>query len=148
MGFQRYFTPIYTLTPQITRFYDEILRYQYFFHHSWILWPQKHRFRHQDCPSITKNRGVMRFQRFSWRPFCFWPLKIFPDGAKVTSGWIVFLTCLGTRINNKTSPIPQNTLRPKNTIWLYSFGWNALLQWLKTHLNRIKTYQKISDVSG
>ena len=81
-GFQRYFTLFDTTTHPITGFHGKIIGYQYFYDHISLPWPQKHRYRHNDCLSITKNRGVMGFQRFGWRPFCFWLVKYFPRGCQ------------------------------------------------------------------
>ena len=82
-----------------------------------------------DCPS--QNHMKMRYYSCSWLyllknhiwpwniwwPFCFCPYKIPPKGEKVPPGWFLLRTHLNTRINHKTSSIPQNLLQLQNAIW-------------------------------
>ena len=113
----------------VCQLWAQILHWEYFrqiwLGHNGLPWSQKHRFRRKDCPSITK--GAMGFQRFSRQLFL---MNLVPDMLRV-------------RINNKTSPVPQNILRPKSPIWLqdYTYIFSTYLHFKETDKEKALTLQ-------
>ena len=68
-----------------------------------------------------------------WRPFCFWPLKIPPKGAKVAPSWYQLRTSPRIRINHKTSSIPRNKLELQNVIWQLHY-YTDTGEWVNEHI--------------
>ena len=75
---------------------------------------------------LSQNHMQMRYYTCSWLHFLEKHIyvclrKIPPKSSKVAPGWFLFSTSFRTRINHKTSCIPQNMLELKNGIWQVGF---------------------------